>query len=197
MKIKNCEGKLSSTWYSKPTDTGLIMNFHSLAPKKYKRSVVSGFVHRIYRACSNWTLFHESLEKAKTILTNNQYPSIFYEKIIHETLTRIMEGAKRKSDREDSEDLYLVFLQYRGKCSETYAHNIRKTGIPCKVIFTLKKLKTVTPSLKEPVEKSLKSGVVYKIICPRCNACYVGQTSRHLQTRLREHANRKGPVKNT
>ena len=32
-------GKLESTWYSKPTDTGLIMNFHALAPKRYKRSV--------------------------------------------------------------------------------------------------------------------------------------------------------------
>ena len=33
MKINNDKGHLSSTWYSKPTDTGLIMNFHSLAPK--------------------------------------------------------------------------------------------------------------------------------------------------------------------
>ena len=50
MCISNINGKLTSTWYTKPTDTGLVMNFHSLAPKKYKRSVVSGFVHRIYRA---------------------------------------------------------------------------------------------------------------------------------------------------
>ena len=35
---------LSSTWYNKPTDTGLIMNYHSLAPKRYKRLVVAGFV---------------------------------------------------------------------------------------------------------------------------------------------------------
>ena len=39
---------VTSTWYSKPTDTGLILNFHSLAPKRYKQSVVSGFVHRIF-----------------------------------------------------------------------------------------------------------------------------------------------------
>ena len=44
-------------------------------------------------------------------------------------------------------------------------------------------------------KKSLKSGIVYTISCPHCNACYVGQTGRHLQTRLREHSNRKGPVK--
>ena len=41
-------GKLSSTKYFKPTDEGLIMNYHALAPKRYKRSVISGFVYRIY-----------------------------------------------------------------------------------------------------------------------------------------------------
>ena len=70
-------GKLPSTWYNKPTDTGLIMNYHALAPKRYKRSVVSGFVHRIHRACSTGQHFHESLEKAKCILERNQYPPTY------------------------------------------------------------------------------------------------------------------------
>ena len=64
------------------------------------------------------------------------------------------------------------------------------------MIMTLRKLKTTMPSLKPPVEKMLRSGVVYKITCPRCNACYVGQTSRHLQTRIKEHRTISGPVKN-
>jgi len=45
---------LYSTWYNKPTDTGLVMNYHALAPRTYKQSVVVGFVYRIYRACSTW-----------------------------------------------------------------------------------------------------------------------------------------------
>ena len=47
--------------------------------------------------------------------------------------------------------------------------------------------------MKTPVEKFLKSGVVCQINCPRCDACYVGQTSRHLTTRIKEHQ-RSGPV---
>ena len=77
MKLCRKDGRLSSNWYYKPTDTGLIMNFHALAPIKYKRSVVTGFVYRIFRACSSWSLFHESLKKAKQILHNNQYPLFF------------------------------------------------------------------------------------------------------------------------
>ena len=50
--IEHHESTLSSTWYCKPTDTGLILNFHAMAPKRYKRSVIQGFVYQIYRACS-------------------------------------------------------------------------------------------------------------------------------------------------
>ena len=202
MRIINVEGNLSSTWYSKPSDTGLIMNYHALAPKKYKRAVVTGFVHRIYRSCSNWNNFHDSVEKAKVILKRNQYPPDFYEPIIRDTLTRIIAPEEKpREEEEEAEKPFLIFLQYRGKCTESYARDIRRlstssvvTKAPCKIIFTLKKLRTILPSLKEPVEKFLRSRLVYKITCSHCNVCYVGKTSRHLQVRFKEHL-KNGPVK--
>ena len=78
--------------------------------------------------------------------------------------------------------------------SDELKFNLEKLKPPCRVIFTLKKLKTVLPSLKSSVDKSLKSGVVYKITCPRCNSCYVGQTRRHLITRIKEHVRKNAPV---
>ena len=92
MLIINNQGNLSSTWYSKPTDTGLILNYHALAPRRYKRSVVSGFVHRIARACSTWEHFHNSMERAKKLLERNQYPPTFYNPIIDQTLTSIYQS---------------------------------------------------------------------------------------------------------
>ena len=79
MLIIRLNQKLSSTWYNKPTDNGLVMNYLALSPKKYKRSVVSGFIHRIFRVFSTWENFHASLSKAKRILERNQYPPQFYE----------------------------------------------------------------------------------------------------------------------
>ena len=52
MLIIRDSDKLSSTWYTKHTDTGLTMNFQFFVPLKYKRYVIIGFVHRIFRACS-------------------------------------------------------------------------------------------------------------------------------------------------
>ena len=48
--------------------------------------------------------------------------------------------------------------------------------------------------MKQHVEKELKSMVVYKVECPRCQSSYVGQTARHLITRIKEHRNEKTPV---
>ena len=40
-----------------------------------------------------------------------------------------------------------------------------------------------------------QSNVVYQIQCLSCNTSYVGQTTRQLQRRFREHVVNKGPVK--
>ena len=199
LKIINDQGKLHSTWYYKPTDTGLIMNYHALAPRRYKHSVVSGFVHRIYRACSSWELFHDSLEKAKKILEQNQYPPSFYDPIIEKTLSNIIMEEKSTKDNDSSATTtpqkFLLRVQYRGKPTEDYARALHRSNAPCMIVMTLRKLKTILPSTKPPLEKMLRSGIVYKLKCPRCDACYVGQTSRHLQSRFREHINNSGPMK--
>ena len=60
--------------------------------------------------------------------------------------------------------------------------------------FNAEKLKSVLPSIKSSVDKSLKSGIVYKITCPRCSSCYVGQTRLHLATRIGKHGSAKARV---
>ena len=41
--------------------------------------------------------------------------------------------------------------------------------------------------MKDPIRGRLRSRVVYKFACAGCNACYVGETTRHFSTRVREH----------
>ena len=43
-------------------------------------------------------------------------------------------------------------------------------------------------SQKDPTPKPYKSSVVYKFVCPGCNASYIGKTDRCLYTRINEHA---------
>ena len=46
-------------------------------------------------------------------------------------------------------------------------------------------------SVKDVIPKLLKSFVVYKFRCPGCNACYIGETTRHLSTMIEEHLENK------
>ena len=42
-------------------------------------------------------------------------------------------------------------------------------------------------SVKDPVPRGLRAGVVYKFLCVGCSTYYVGETTRHFSTRVREH----------
>ena len=191
---------LHSTWYTKPTDTGLTMNFHALAPRKYKRAVIQGFVHRIYRACSEWKYFDESLRRAKLSLERNQYPPEFYDPIIAATIEKLVapltppEPEPPPRLEGNTTPSFQMVLQFRGRMTENVVRKLNRLHNPVKAIITLRKLKTVLPSLKPKVPKGLRSHIVYHITCPGCAASYVGQTARHHQIRLAEHRNKNQPV---
>ena len=100
------------------------------------------------------------------MLLKNQYPPQFSDKCINDTITKIIcdeVNEKNDCDKDKDEEKFQLFIQYRGKCSERYANDLRKTGVPIRTIFTLRKLRTVMPSLKEPVDDAMKSGLVYKL----------------------------------
>ena len=195
--------QLSSTWYTKPTDTGLIMNFHAVAPRRYKRSVVNGFVHRIYRSCSDWNHFNTSLDKAKQILERNQYPPEFYDPVIAAAIEKLTAPTSQIQSKllpsstlatDNTTPSFQMMLQYRGRITDNVVRRLSNFEASVKSIITLRKLKTVLPSLKPYVPDKLKSRVVYQIKCPGCEASYVGYTTRHLKTRFAEHRNLRKPV---
>ena len=41
--------------------------------------------------------------------------------------------------------------------------------------------------VKDTIRCKLRTCVVYRVLCADCNACYVGETSQHLSTRVHEH----------
>lgn len=42
-------------------------------------------------------------------------------------------------------------------------------------------------SVKDSIPRELRLLVVYKFVCTSCNSSYIGETSRHFSTRVREH----------
>ena len=61
-----------------------------------------------------------------------------------------------------------------------------KDNVKIKLIFTPFKIGSMF-STKDFIPVSLKSQVVYKFSCAGCNASYIGETNRHLSTRVNEY----------
>ena len=83
-------------------------------------------------------------------------------------------------------------LPYIGHFSKTTKQKLKKIcdqyckDLSVKIVFTPFKVGD-SFSVKDAIPKLLKSFVVYKFVCPGCNACYIGETTRHLSTRIEEH----------
>ena len=79
-----------------------------------------------------------------------------------------------------------VILPYAKGFSERVANVLR--GFSIKVAH--KPIRTISNILKKPkdkIENEASRGIVYKIKCKDCDCVYVGQTSRALKTRMKEH----------
>ena len=55
------------------------------------------------------------------------------------------------------------------------------------IIFTSGKRISHFFGFKDTVADTLRSSLIYKFQCSRCNSTYVGKTTRHLGTRISEH----------
>ena len=189
-------------WYHEPIDSGMILNFCSCTPLQHMKNVIQGTVHRVFNATSNWLAFDQALEMNKTCWTKNQYPEGWSSKMFNQTLEKILSGGKdqlRTTPKEHqkiktrSYDKQTVFLQYRGNLTPNFASNVKKL-CELQVVFTTRKLRSCLPTLKSSFDRDLKSHVVYEIKCNRCGSIYVGQTSRHVTTRITEHQKRDSQV---
>ena len=193
--------KVTCGWYKKLTDTGTILNFRGCAPLQYKRNIIEGTVHRVFRSTSTWEYFDQALEKNRKLWIENQYPKNWSDRVVFETLNKIIKGKKnlevKASEPRNVKWLKnsppLLTMQYRGNPSQLLAAMVRQIS-GAQIIFTTRKLKTCLPSLKNSFARELRSKVVYKLTCSGCNSTYVGQTVRHLATRVDEHRKEDSPV---
>ena len=198
MQIHHVSNSIKTSWYSKPTDTGLILSFRACAPIRYKKNIIEGTIHRINNSTSTCTDFHMGLEKAIETWEANQYPPAFYHGIVRSTLHKILSSnnetpRQQPLNKEKHETKTIFSMQYRGSISDRFAKKLRAVA-NTSVVFTTNKMRSVLPNLKSKIDKALASRVVYKLSCPGCMASYVGQTSRHLTTRLQEHRRSSSPV---
>ena len=180
-----------TTTYYKKTYTGILTNFTSFTSMKHKIGHVKTLVDRAFKINSSYTNLHNNLLTIKDNLQRNGFPLLFVDKIIRNYL----DGKFSNTEPQDSANKIpprYYKLPFLGDASILLKNRLSKLVSRCcdnakvKLIFVPIKLNSFF-SLKDVPRASLKSSVVYRFTCASCSASYVGETSRHLTTRIKEH----------
>ena len=189
--IKNIDNKITISTYHKTTFTGLLLNFSSFTSLSYKISLVKCLIDRAFKINNTWKGFHIDLTNITNILVNNSYPIYIINKNIKEYLDR-----KHKTSTETNKNDKLVTyfkLPYLGKFSKQASIKIKnmikqycKEELTIKIVFTSFKIKNYF-SYKTKTPFNLNSFLVYKFVCAGCGSSYIGETTRHIKTRIGGH----------
>jgi len=187
--IRGKEGELLTNWYRKPTYSGRCINFFSSHPEQYKFNTINNLVDQAILLSDK--RFHESnLLIVKNILLNNCYPISLINKKIRERLYIINKNQFNASDKSKDKLNYInnaLTVPYIKEISNGIK---RAVGKNCDIRYTIpKKLNNIIKKGKDKLDKKLNTGVVYKLECNECEKVYIGQTKRHLETRIKEHKN--------
>ena len=186
VEITRSNGKFSTSVYRKPTFTGLFTNFHSFIPLAYKRSLVSCLLHRIFNIFSSYENFHIQLEIVRELFSLNGFPSHIFDHLVRRFFNNIFEP--NPAIHTFPNKIICFWLPFTGSHSLQIRTQITQL---CNVAYTYLNIqfffRSFTRISSSQVPNFLRSGVVYLFKCRCCSAPYLGQTTRHLHTRISEH----------
>lgn len=185
--------KLLTNWYRKPTFSGRYINFFSSHPFKYKVSVVTSLVDRAILLSNS--LFHNSnIEIVKQILSNNCFPSHVVDKHVNDRIKQLryrnndtnVSNANNRDIIDAHDGKKFISVPYIKGLSSNLSRILSDCGFD--ILHTVpKKLDCIIKRGKDYLNNLRQTQLVYKINCSNCDATYIGQTKRHLLTRIKEH----------
>ena len=178
--------ELETRVYRKPTNTGLLLHFHSHVDKRYKTGLLKTMLHRAHALSSTTEAFNEECTKLRSIFSRLDYPICFVNSTIN------MFTLSKPEKKIDDVNTIRIVLPFKDQIAANAVRRqlrdlSRKICVTLQPIFVSKKLeqdlkpKEIKPSIVN------RQCVVYKFTCDLCDADYVGYTARHLHQRIAEH----------
>ena len=175
--------------HRKKTFSGLLTNFFSFTSYSYKVGLIRTLVDRAYKINTTLAKFNEDVRSLLKIFKKNQYPESLINRVVKSYLNNA-QNSNTSTSTNDTSTIYfkLPFLNISNFTQRKVRMLAKKycKNLNIKLAFSSFKIKNLI-TVKDCVPRSLRSCVVYKFICAGCNSVYIGETSRHLSTRVREH----------
>ena len=151
-------------------------------------SAIRSLIFRAKKLNSSVENYEQSFIQIKNNFIPNGYSDQIINKIRREIDNRVSNVPSEKSER-NSVILKLPYLKSKEGQTVKSVQAINKI-LPKDVrllpIYRTLTTRDVFPN-KDKVPTGLSSNVIYKFQCEQCSCCYIGETRRHLSTRVREH----------
>lgn len=174
---RKLDGTISTGIYRKGTHSNRYLSFKSEHPMCTKKAVASSLFLRAKRLTSSVIEHEQECKVVRTSLKANGYT----DKLLDTALKGIT-----KSNTEPRQWTATVVIPYRRNTSEDLRRVLNQYNI--RVAFqSSNMLRKKLVHLKEGRPVLEQSNCVYQIRCNDCEACYIGQTARQLETRVKEH----------
>jgi hypothetical protein len=190
---RDSEGSLSTSVYRKPNFSGLYMKFNSFVPAQFKRSLVHGLLNRAWRICSSEMAFQKEVQFLQNVLMANGFPYHYVKRLV-KLFSYRKNNPKTKVETIGPEKKHVIItLPYCGEKSlklqqqiKRILHKIAPWTRPFIIFKPVLKLNLLS-KLKSPIPLLNRSNVVYRLECSDCDEFYIGQTTRRLYKRMKEH----------
>lgn len=127
--------------------------------------------------------------KIQEALYENNYPKLLIKQILRKTLNTYF---LPKKERQPTTPKKLVVIPFIPGISEFLKRKMSKFQVTVR-FKPISSLRKRLVRIKDKVQIEEKSNVVYRIPCANCPKAYIGETTRRLEIRQKEH---KSAVKN-
>ena len=202
----NEDGSLSTPVYRKTTHRDLYLQWDSHHTVSSKYSVIGTLHHRSETICSSSQLLQQEEKYLQKALQRCKYPawalnrvdikskSSANKKRRDTTKTGHNSNNNNNNNNNNNQEPYMVVPYYRA-LSESLKNVCIRHGV--QVYFkggnTIKNL-LVAPKDWDPIQE--KSGVIYRYKCDRvdCDKEYIGESSRAIGERFKEHQKAPSPI---
>ena len=123
--IKRNNG-FSTLVYCKPTFSGHFTNFDSFIPLSFKRGLVYTLLDRYFKICSSYHIFHSEVIKLKNFLTNNGYPTPFFDLCLGKFLDKVFSVSAKNYNVTKR---HLLFYAIYGETLPSNPFAVNKTSL--------------------------------------------------------------------
>lgn len=185
--IKHKNGTIEVEWCLKNTNTGIYIPSCSYAPFRYKTAAMRALFFRAKRISSDH-LYSKAADQIISVFLKNG----FSKQLILQVKQQVESQITSVQNQNQSVNQKAVYwkLPYREENEKLMTQKLKSVNklLDVKIKPAYRTFKTAHIfKNKDPVPPGLASNLVYQYQCDRCPGRYIGETRRHLDTRINEH----------